>query len=69
MKCITNAKCVEFFMALIIYRTFRFMIMCFLKDYICPQCEEEIEEDYEVKQEEEFHSKIEKALKINNLIK
>lgn len=45
------------------------MIMCFLKDYICPQCEEEIEEDYEVKQEEEFHSKIEKALKINNLIK
>lgn len=56
-------------MALIIYRTFRFMIMCFLKDYICPQCEEEIEEDYEVKQEEEFHSKIEKALKINNLIK
>ena len=41
----------------------------FLKDYICPQCEAEIEEDYELEQEEEFQSRIEKALKMNNLIK
>lgn len=41
----------------------------FLKGYICPQCEAEIEEDYELEQEEEFQSRIEKALKMNNLIK
>ena len=41
----------------------------FLKDYICPQCEAEIEEEYELEQEEEFQSRIEKALKMNNLIK
>ena len=41
----------------------------FLKDYICPQCEAENEEDYELEQEEEFQSRIEKALKMNNLIK
>lgn len=41
----------------------------FLKKYICPQCEAEIEENYELEQEEEFQSRIEKALKMNNLIK
>ena len=41
----------------------------FLKDYICPQCEAEIEEYYELEQEKEFQSRIEKALKMNNLIK
>ena len=41
----------------------------FLKDYICPQCEAENEEDYELEQEEEFQSRIEKAFKMNNLIK
>lgn len=41
----------------------------FLKDYICPQCEAEIEEEYELEQEEEFQSRIERALKMNNLIK
>ena len=41
----------------------------FLKDYICPQCEAEIEDDYELEQEEEFQSRIEKAHKMNNLIK
>lgn len=41
----------------------------FLKDYICPQCEAEIEEEYELEQGEEFQSRIEKALKTNNLIK
>ena len=41
----------------------------FLKDYICLQCKAEIEEDYELEQEEEFQSRIEKALKMNNLIK
>ena len=33
------------------------------------KCEAEIEEDYELEQEEEFQSRIEKALKMNNLIK
>lgn len=41
----------------------------FLKGYIYPQCEAEIEEDCELEQEEEFQSRIEKALKMNNLIK
>lgn len=41
----------------------------FLKDYICPQCEAEIEEYYELEQEKEFESKIKHALKMNNLIK
>lgn len=40
-----------------------------MKDYICPQCEAEIEEEYELEQEEEFQSRIEKALKMNSLIK
>ena len=31
--------------------------------------EAEIEEDYELEQEKEFQSRIEKALKMNNLIK
>ena len=30
---------------------------------------DEIEEEYELEQEEEFQSRIEKALKMNNLIK
>ena len=33
------------------------------------KCEAEIEEDYELEQEKEFQSRIEKALKMNNLIK
>ena len=41
----------------------------FLKDYICPQCEAEIEDDYELEQEEKIKSRIEKALKMDNLIK
>lgn len=41
----------------------------FLKGYICPQCEAEIEENYEFEQEEEFQYRIEKALKMNDLIK
>lgn len=48
---------------------FSFWDDVFLKDYICLQCEAEIEEDYEPEQEEEFQSRIEKALKMNNLIK
>ena len=36
---------------------------------ISPQCEAEIKEDYELEQEEGFQSRIEKALKMNNLIK
>lgn len=48
---------------------FSFRDDAFLKGYICPQCEAEIEEEYELEQEEEFQSRIEKALKMNNLIK
>ena len=33
------------------------------------KCEAEIEEDYELEQEKEFQSRIEKVLKMNNLIK
>ena len=33
------------------------------------KCESEIEEDYELEQEKEFQSRIEKVLKMNNLIK
>lgn len=33
------------------------------------KCEAEIEEDYELEQEKEFQSRIEKILKMNNLIK
>lgn len=35
----------------------------FLKDYICPQCEAEIEEEYELEQEEEFQNRFEEALR------
>ena len=48
---------------------FSFDDYVFLKEYICPQCEAEIEEDYELEQEEKFQSRIEKALNMNNLIK
>lgn len=33
------------------------------------KCEAEIDEDYELEQEKEFQSRIEKVLKMNNLIK
>lgn len=33
------------------------------------KCEAEIEEDYELEQEKEFQSRIEKVIKMNNLIK
>lgn len=48
---------------------FSFWDDVFLKEYICPKCEAEIEENYELEQEEEFQFRSEKTLKMNNLIK
>lgn len=39
------------------------------QDEMYYKCEAEIEEDYELEQEKEFQSRIEKVLKMNNLIK
>ena len=69
MKCIIKVKCVETFYGIDNLSDFSFDDHVFLKDYMCPQCEAEVEEDCELEQEEEFQSRIEKALKMNNLIK